>query len=638
MGQPRAQIIRPHVELDTLPYLHAHIERTDGRADAQRARNLNSGSLRPALRLCMSDGALQPWLRDGALPPRLHEALQPRLREAPQYGLRVLAAVDPDNPAVLRFIRSGGGPQTLQAEMAALPEETTVSVVWPVGWLESARGRGAGAPGASDASDGYKNPITCAGWRLEARECGSGDLVASAEKSGSAPELALALPAGARAHSRVWRCVLLPPGATDVGEAAAVLHVHGAPRVPRLSSLALTAMQPPPLDEAAAALVPAFRAAERLEEAYAARLPRALQERGFGVEIELLVLPPSWSGHATKASELKAALAAAGLASRLGHWPLAVDLSVEPFLPASAEAACAAAVPPVPIEWAEQMARVRGCTAVELKSPLPPRELRLGRGALADVRLAAHLMRWRGCAAPDCGERGAAAMLHVHVNVRKTEAGGEQLTSRELLCVFGTWLQFEHVTGALARSWLRRDRWCGPLYATGPELAFRDKPWQQGERRPLPPGKLDAPAFLRRAHALWQNERLEELDEDERVRCLFAETPGRLASLNVAAVNKTGTVEFRRHHATTCGVAVRNWCLFCVAFLEAARTGEGSCLGRGAEVLLGAPSPEGALSALREAQLRATSDGLVALLARALGEGEARVLVDAMAAESCACD
>ena len=95
--------------------------------------------------------------------------------------------------------------------------------------------------------------------------------------------------------------------------------------------------------------------------------------------------------------------------------------------------------------------RRKGCTSVELKSPPPPRELRLGRGALADVRLAAALLRWRGCAAPDCGERGAAAMLHCHVNVRSSEGGGELLCARELLSVFCAWLQFEHVAASLAR-------------------------------------------------------------------------------------------------------------------------------------------------------------------------------------------
>ena len=344
-------------------------------------------------------------------------------------------------------------------------------------------------------------------------------------------------------------------------------------------------------------------------------------------------------------------------------------------MPASAAAACAVAVPPAPAEWAELMVRRRtriplhagvvpvfvlprcfgmrtlvssrlwgapdtqvrrkGCTSVELKSPPPPRELRLGRGALADVRLAAALLRWRGCAAPDCGERGAAAMLHCHVNVRSSEGGGELLCARELLSIFCAWLQFEHVAASLARSWVRRDRWCAPLYATGPEFSFSDKPWAQGGHRPLPPHLLDAPAFLRRAHTLWRGECCALASEEERVQRLFAVTPGRLASLNVEAVLKTGTYEFRRHHATTCGDAARNWCLFCVAFVEAARPGDGACLGRGAEALLDAQSPEQALTRLREAQLLATREGLVALLARVLGEGEARALVEAMAAESC---
>ncbi|EOD10011.1 hypothetical protein EMIHUDRAFT_237830 [Emiliania huxleyi CCMP1516] len=475
---------------------------------------------------------------------------RPWLHEAPQYGLRMLAAVDPDNPAVLRFA----------APAEALPEDT------------------------------------------RARECGSGDLAAFAEGRGTAPQLELRLPAGGNG-SKLWRCALLPCGATDVGEAAAVLHVHGAPSERRVTWMALTTLEPPPISEAAAALVPAFSDAQRFEAEYASLLPPALRSRGFG--------------------------------ARLEHWSVAVDPSVEPFLPASAAAACAVAVPPAPAEWAELMVRRKGCTSVELKSPPPPRELRLGRGALADVRLAAALLRWRGCAAPDCGERGAAAMLHCHVNVRSSEGGGELLCARELLSVFCAWLQFEHVAASLTRSWVRRDRWCAPLYATGPEFSFSDKPWAQGGHRPLPPHLLDAPAFLRRAHTLWRGECCALASEEERVQRLFAVTPGRLASLNVEAVLKTGTYEFRRHHATTCGDAARNWCLFCVAFVEAARPGDGACLGRGAEALLDAQSPEQALTRLREAQLLATREGLVALLARVLGEGEARALVEAMAAESC---
>ena len=49
---------------------------------------------------------------------------RPWLHEAPQYGLRMLAAVDPDNPAVLRFA----------APAEALPEDTRVSVLWPDSW------------------------------------------------------------------------------------------------------------------------------------------------------------------------------------------------------------------------------------------------------------------------------------------------------------------------------------------------------------------------------------------------------------------------------------------------------------------------------------------------------------------------
>ena len=261
---------------------------------------------------------------------------RPWLHEAPQYGLRMLAAVDPDNPAVLRFA----------APAEALPEDTRVSVLWPDSW-------------------GGRDGTTGAGWRLEARECGSGDLAAFAEGRGTAPQLELRLPAGGNG-SKLWRCALLPCGATDVGEAAAVLHVHGAPSERRVTWMALTTLEPPPISEAAAALVPAFSDAQRFEAEYASLLPPALRSRDFGVgvgppalphlpaahrshfplygipdlphpvrklwsatlELELLVVPPDRTEHFTKTSELRAAIAAAGLAARgssSGRWRGAVN-------------------------------------------------------------------------------------------------------------------------------------------------------------------------------------------------------------------------------------------------------------------------------------------------------------------------
>jgi len=88
------------------------------------------------------------------------------------------------------------------------------------------------------------------------------------------------------------------------------------------------------------------------------------------LELELLVVPPDRTEHFTKTSELRAAIAAAGLAARLEHWSVAVDPSVEPFLPASAAAACAVAVPPAPAEWAELMVRRR--TRIPLHAGVVP--------------------------------------------------------------------------------------------------------------------------------------------------------------------------------------------------------------------------------------------------------------------------
>ena len=491
--------------------------------------------------------------------------IRPCLRASPPYNASVLRAADPEHPAARHADAAG----------------TKVFVEW-------------GARAADEGED-VAGPCTLV---ARAHPPGAVDEDVVAKAAWGAP-LEIQLPHATGAG--VFRCELRDAKDRRI----TAMHAHIPPRTRLATDIALTALVPPPLSDASAVLAPHATA-------HAAECADAkLAARGFGIELELICLPPEWSGFATKKEEIAAVLAAAAddhnapLCARLAMWENTVDAAVAPFEPAGAAAACAAAQPGTaahtnPVEAAAFMSRTKGVASIEFKSPRPPNELRFSRGAAAEIRAAVALLAWRGAAAPDVCERGCAAALHVHVDVMH---GAAPLSVRQLMCVFMTWVEMEFTVSSMTRSWVRRDKWAAPLYATGPEFAFTDKPWEQG-LRPLTRGAaaLDVPGFLRRAHAAWHA-------GDRDVASIFRETPGRLASLNVEAILKTGTVEFRCHHATLDPADVARWARFCVAFVDAASRDDAW-----ASLLFDADSAESCLRLLAEAQLRSTRSRLRGLV------------------------
>lgn len=138
-------------------------------------------------------------------------------------------------------------------------------------------------------------------------------------------------------------------------------------------------------------------------------------------------------------------------------------------------------------------------------------------------------------------------------------------------------MRFEHVTARLCRSWCWADRWASPLFATGSEFTFNERPLERGEAAHLERAVAnDVPTFFARAHRgvreLEQDEALATGDEAARVAHLFGEKRcqlGKYCSLNLLPLHRYGTLEFRRQHASTDETFIVRWARFCVAFVEA---------------------------------------------------------------------
>ena len=289
----------------------------------------------------------------------------------------------------------------------------------------------------------------------------------------------------------------------------------------------------------------------------------------------------------------------------------------------------------------------------EPQSPPPPHELRLGgkedtaraedgREAVCpvlEVTVLFRLLRHLGVAAPSTGERGSIAGLHCHVNVVHPGAAGRPLSLRQVLSVWQAWVTYELVVARLSRSWRWRDRYASPLYATGAEFSFEQKPWEQGAvlGGTAPLVANDVPSFVRHCHSMVRSVSFAAAaDEAERLSLMFRKgrTPGKYVTLNLQHVSGAyGTLEFRQMQATTDESTVLYWAHFCAAFVEAfgAEEAEGGG-GGGKETsqgtkgmlrrwsegaargvwwhLLDAPNAAAALKALEEAQASATMDML----------------------------
>lgn len=333
-------------------------------------------------------------------------------------------------------------------------------------------------------------------------------------------------------------------------------------------------------------------------------------DRGFGLELELLSVPPDAErGHFSKAAELGALLDSAeraaadapeperaalrALLDRVRRWQISLDPACLPFPCLTAESLLPQMRALGSRDDADALAMLterRRTIPTEYKSPLPPHELSFGRetAALAEpgerpsarleAALGLRLICRLGVCAPSASESGCEpnTSLHVHVNVRNAQARGRLLSAREILAVWLSWVRFEHVTLRLCRSWCWADRWAAPLLATGSEFTFNERPLARGESAHLARAAAnDVPAFFLRAHGraleLAGSEAWAAADESRRVEHLFGAEGcglGKYNSLNLLPLRTYGTLEFRRQHASTDADFVARWAHFCVGFVE----------------------------------------------------------------------
>ena len=199
----------------------------------------------------------------------------------------------------------------------------------------------------------------------------------------------------------------------------------------------------------------------------------------------------------------------------------------------------------------------KGTMKSEFKSP-PPSEgaLNFSNDGAAEIACFVRILRHMGAGASALSATGnSGSSLHVHVNVRDTLAGGEQLTCEELLAVYFAWVRFDFVTTRFARPWMWREPSMAPLYATGSEFVWREKAWEQGstaaalENR----GLYDIPTFARAVRKVRESDGFGALSEAEKIEALFgrdSSSPsagiGRYCSLNLRRLTTYGTLEFRR--------------------------------------------------------------------------------------------
>lgn len=362
-------------------------------------------------------------------------------------------------------------------------------------------------------------------------------------------------------------------------------------------------------------------------------------DRGLGLELELLSVPPDpgegGDGHFSKQSELLAliehaaataedagALALAALIRRVARWQVALDPACVPFISQSARALVPEMLAAGARDEADALAllteRSRSIPS-EFKSALPPHELSFAQPESPtphEATVGLRLLMRLGVAAPTISQDGCECntALHVHVNARNPLARGRLLSAREILAVWLAWVRFDFVTVRFARSWCWCDRWAAPLYATGPEFTFNERPHERGHTPPNAQraAAYDVPAFFAHAHA--SAERLDLATEDERVAHMFGRRDqpptglGKYCGLNVLPLAVYGTLEFRRQHASTDEAFILRWAHFCCSFVETFGADD-AFLAR----YIGVPMHEG-LARLEEDQRRATLPELMSFL------------------------
>ena len=201
--------------------------------------------------------------------------------------------------------------------------------------------------------------------------------------------------------------------------------------------------------------------------------------------------------------------------------------------------------------------------------------------------------------------------------VRNGDARGALLSCDEILAVTLSWVRFDGVTTRLTRPWMWREPSMAPLYASGSELSWHEKAWEQGDApRPSSATTYDVPAFVAAVAAIRGAPGWRDLSEEQRVESLFGRdgsTPasriGRYCSLNLRRLTTYGTLEVRRFHGSADPAVNVAWARFVVGFVEAFRTAGMPLL---AAVLDASPAHEG-LRALCAAQESASVAELCAM-------------------------
>eukprot|EP00873_Tetraselmis_striata_P002622 jgi/Tetstr1/422886/TSEL_001298.t1 len=245
-----------------------------------------------------------------AVPPASYSPMQgyPALRCHPPFNLRVLAAVDPTHPAVLR--PWGGDAEAAAAGLAS--SDTTIHVDWGSGGDGALSAeRGTQPCGAAPMSD-VAAPVAGTGGvasELVVLRLPGGERVASASAPCGAP-LALTFQAAPPCASFLVR--LTCGSGPDIAPLSRHLHIDAYPVQRNNSHLTLTA-DPGSGDGDPVASPALLPAAEVLRAGLWSMPPlcalRPAAVRGVGLEVELLALDPRRRGFGTKREELHAALA-----------------------------------------------------------------------------------------------------------------------------------------------------------------------------------------------------------------------------------------------------------------------------------------------------------------------------------------
>ena len=216
----------------------------------------------------------------------------------------------------------------------------------------------------------------------------------------------------------------------------------------------------------------------------------------------------------------------------------------------------------------------------------------------------------------------SASSIHVHVNVRNENAWPRRRRTKgatpwstdnpekfmtedledthSLLCVVFAWIVFDRVVQnyfCMPNVW--RDKSLAPMYVTGPEFIGREYSWQHGTSVSIPDENAEladinvhnVPAWYRHVHSSLRPTTRKDDDEycpsdsnkDEEKKDsspttsifgtvfdheVISNTMFRWNSLNLLSLQKYGTIEFRRMHASLNGDFVSSWTWFCVGFVE----------------------------------------------------------------------